>query len=395
MDGQSLRQMWSFGVKVTSPKTQNDLGVLAAMGEVIKQRQRLIASFMMQQSAGLPVLCQYSADGTPMKLKSRVAVPKVVAQGGAFARRGSLGGEYLSQRAFIKVAQPVMSKRICALVSDSIPMDKGKSSEYVFNAYRKFLPLLSNVHPFGINITASVFDRALWSSVSRLTMQYLISERAKKARHTDPNASLEEFWQQYMDWDVFIACVNHDVQNSLKWAVQHHLENPKEAMSDLFIVVEALRNSYVYLAAAMPEFIETYLDFTDEHYVDNETLKAYWTAFGAKGDMHALLVDMNLWWTGEKLAVPLRHQSLPDISERISKCLLYMLKYKKFSESRWLSIALVCRTLMVSLTVGLSSVLPRGMGQIGTSMVSPSSLLSFADLHRSVGWLALCLTVLY
>eukprot|EP00973_Karenia_brevis_P071768 9972649-Karenia_brevis.AAC.1 len=70
---------------------------------------------------------------------------------------------------------------------------------------------------------------------------------------------MEANWQAHMTWNIVVGCATHDVQNSLKWAAQQHLADPASALSDLYISIESIRNSYAHITSAIPEFLDKYL----------------------------------------------------------------------------------------------------------------------------------------
>lgn len=105
--------------------------------EVMKQRLQLKASQLIQSAATRPILFHYQADGTPMKIKKNVVSPAVAQPGvqgvfGKFKRFGYVPSEYLSQRAYLKTWGDDGSGRVCALIPDPRPMDKGKSQWYLY-----------------------------------------------------------------------------------------------------------------------------------------------------------------------------------------------------------------------------------------------------------------------
>eukprot|EP00973_Karenia_brevis_P006635 901273-Karenia_brevis.AAC.1 len=67
MDAACFQSIFKSSVAVVNRKEKYELAQLAAMAEAMKQRQRLLASYMVKNSSGPPVLLQYSADGTPLK----------------------------------------------------------------------------------------------------------------------------------------------------------------------------------------------------------------------------------------------------------------------------------------------------------------------------------------
>jgi len=65
------------------------------------------------------------------------------------------------------------------------------------------------------------------------------------------------------------------------------------------------------------------------------------------------LTQLNLWWTGDQLAVTATHGRGNDLSMDVANALIYLFKWRKFSESRWLILGTACSPLVVGFSVGL------------------------------------------
>eukprot|EP00973_Karenia_brevis_P094301 12421791-Karenia_brevis.AAC.1 len=107
-----------------------------------------------------------------------------------------------------------------------------------------------------------------------------------------------------------------------------------------------------------PQFLREFVEFSDEDAADEADINAWWTGFGVSGEFHDKLVDFNLVWHREKrkLLVMQKHQKDPEIVTKLSSCLAYVFEFRKFSDSRWLSLAPCCRTLIASVSIGLEGI---------------------------------------
>jgi len=65
-----------------------------------------------------------------------------------------------------------------------------------------------------------------------------------------------------------VACANHDAQTILQWGLQVLLADPANDLSDLFVVVESLQNSYDLFHGHLAKFLSRVIDFRER--VDDE-----------------------------------------------------------------------------------------------------------------------------
>ena len=65
------------------------------------------------------------------------------------------------------------------------------------------------------------------------------------------------------------------------------------------------------------------------------------------------LVEFGLFWDGTGLCVLGCHHSSVSLVERIFAIILSIFRFKKFTDSRWLTIGGSSRTLLAALVVGL------------------------------------------
>ena len=155
------------------------------------------------------------------------------------------------------------------------------------------------------------------------------------------------------DWPVSTACANHDAQNALKWSLLGVCSEP-QVLKQLLISIESLRNSYDLLHRHLQGFIVQRLSFVPDDPQLLQVRYQFWVTVGFEADVADQMADLGLEYVEGRLRVSQRHEGRDDLIETISSLLLYTFRFQKFSDSRWCSIGLSCRTLVASLCLGLA-----------------------------------------
>ena len=95
-----------------------------------------------------------------------------------------------------------------------------------------------------------------------------------------------------------------------------------EELSDLYIVVELLRNSFYHFLSLLTGFLRESLAFSSEPY-DVDAVHQLWEAFVAIGDNLELLVQLNPVWSVSKLWVSSAWEGHAKVLEMVSGAMLY------------------------------------------------------------------------
>lgn len=241
-------------------------------------------------TAGKPLLVSYMSDGTPMLLRKRVhqrAGPNLT-----IVREGGSGVELLMQQVFVKRLASNGTPEVRCLLRDPRPMD-GKTTLHCFSAMEEMMPMAREMQHAGLVISHHYgFDRALFSALSRLARQ-------RHEAHQPSDAVLSQVPHPDLlpltDWVVTTGCGNHDSQNALKWASSELLEDPVASMKNLFVVFEALRNSFLDLHKALRQWLVVCVDYDPSPY-DRMDAKEFWGALIMDDGVLDLLVDLNPRW---------------------------------------------------------------------------------------------------
>ena len=152
------------------------------------------------------------------------------------------------------------------------------------------------------------------------------------------------------DWGLSTGCANRDAQNALKWALAANHEGGD--VKDSFIAIESLRNAFHLVYGRIGEFVSRYLELAESD-CDKAIVYEHWASLGVGPEMAEALSDLDLFWSSGRLRVSHVHRDAADVGERVTGCLIYFFKWRKFNESRWLTIGAACRAMVGSLSVGL------------------------------------------
>ena len=364
MDSEQLASMFRTFVQLSKSVPKSLLRDLHKSVEIMKAYLKLKATRLIQANDSTPVLLHFQADGTEKKMKKAVSL--VGAEDAVFDceadrvhRSGTETVEIMSQIAFVKTLDSKGEFQIAVLMSDPKPMLNGKSQWFLHSAFTAFLPLLCKVHPGGISISAYVFDRAVFSSsASRMYQRHFLHHNPLEAAGS--TTELENLSQrilsesELLDWVEPVACCNHDVQNAFKWGVISPLEEPEATLNDLFIGVESVRNSFSYVLKHLRAWLATVLVF--KHKTDNVAdVSSYWSAMGVSERWMPLFELLDPVWDGKNLVVAATEQHNVATWERLPRILLYIFKFVKMKDSRWVCLAGGCATLLASWGLGLDA----------------------------------------
>ena len=226
-------------------------------------------------------------------------------------------------------------------------MSLGKKTPNLFQVCCEFWPMLRHHGHRGITVFHFVSDRAVFSSLDRMLRQ------RRKAYYTEglgPELDDESCMLELTDLYVSTGCAAHDVQNSLKWSLGPLAG--ADGVKDLHIVTLSLRNSFKILHSHVHSFLMSHLQF--DHVAHNfDEVAEFWQTTGIEADMIELVVDVNPWWRNGALWVSGQLEGKPDVLEKVAAVVVYMFKWRKFSDTRWCTIGTSCRDLLRSLCVGL------------------------------------------
>ena len=302
----------------------------------------------MTSASHRPMLYCYSADGTPIRLTGTFVSSFA---GQSVQRRGGDGHELNIQRGYIVTRDGIGELTSAAIVRDLVPLRAGKGTWNFFSAAARFFPHLRELGAQSITITSTCFDRGLQSSMSRVMAQR--QALYYQVKHGEKWLEGDGFREFLMDWTVSTGCSAHDAQNALKWGMVGVVADTAGALKGLYIGLESLRNGYSLLFSHLRTFLTSSLAFAGEDHPGVDELFTMWTDVGLDAEEAQELADLGILWKGGHVWVRADVHSQPNHIGRIHKAFLKTMQFRKFTESRWVTIGQCTRRLIASLLIGL------------------------------------------
>ena len=300
------------------------------------------------------MLFHYGSDGTPLLSQHRWTVStgaqKVHRSGGSLE-------EFLVERAFILAYDSQWSPMMGYIGRDPRPLSNGKTSWHCFDACVHFFPMVEKIRTdFGITIADYCFDRLFMSAMkTKLEQRHSLLQGAIASGSVVVQGRSTATYLPQFSWILVRGCALHDAHNALKWCLKAVLGDVAERIRKLHIVVESLRNGYSALQLHLPMFLATHLAFDDGEPFDSQSLYHLWVNLGADSEIAEMVGELNLrWdWSKGKLLLGLHLQGDADVIEKVSFILVSVMRFRRFTESRWLTVGESCRALVCSLALGL------------------------------------------
>ena len=347
MGDASLRDIAQGLSKASVVLSKTAVAQVMKLCEILKVHLRRKAATLIAKSSGRPVLYSYSCDGTPMRASVRIS-SEAFAPHTTQDRRGKHCVEFLLQRGWYKTFGSSGEAELVPILGDPRPMTHGKSIWHFFAAAREFAPLLQEMGHTGVSISHCTFDRGIFSGLARRLAQrselHHQQQQATNATHFAVSPRL-------LDWQVATGCAMHDAHNGLKWALSASLPSA-DIIRDLHIVVESLGNYVSELSSHLHAFVRESVAFDNRPY-DRDMVYEFWVALGIGTDVLEVLVDLNPWFSGSRLWVASTWEDHEHLTETLTRVCLYLLKLKRFTESRWCTAGSSCRALVGCLAIGL------------------------------------------
>ena len=339
---------WGRASKVA---VSSELSVCAKLVETLKSFNKQQCEAFVKDHQNQPLLYTYSFDGATSTVTHKFQHRHAA---GAIVRAGRQSLELLMQRLILRTTSSRDATSVQHLFAEPTPMSHGKSSWFIFDAACKFFPLPRSLGHHGVCVYQVVADRLQLSAVARLL-------QARQEGFYREDADLGEASQAPSPFlhlrDVFVlcGCSLHDIQNALRWSVQSLLKG--DVLKECHIGLEALRNSTLPLMQALPGHLATTVQPRPAHLVASEDARRqFWCLLGVQADKLELVMDVDPWVdsSGILWVNPAALQSPgQNPYETVSQAALYLLKWRVFSESRFLSMGVASQGLLGSWCVGL------------------------------------------
>ena len=301
--------------------------------EVCKALLRLEATRVLQENPLSINLMQYSADCTPLKVRTQYSVHAPSGKTRASAKETA---EYLVQQIFMTTAigrQPWEDRLI---FREPMPLQFGKTMPALAACMQSFLKgtwCLGTSQ--GITIHHQVHDRGM----SR-TFRDAVAGHLAKLVSQDHVLGDAEATHEALHIFTEASCSLHDSHNAFKWGFQAvYGDRLDQILADLYMGISCYRSA---VGKCLP-FICSWLDeaLTPTQAADlplEDELSHLYSAIGVPADvLDVLCTEMRLMWQpcDKKLLVLDTFLQKENAVEVLSSTLLTLWKFPAFCASRW------------------------------------------------------------
>ena len=323
--------------RVCTPSELRDVGALAvATAQVMEARAASFATSNLEA----PLLYWYGSDCTPITLNT---VHVEEGECGRVRRHARESAEFLIQRLFLLAP----GRKVCCVVSDPIRMGSKTASAHM----AAFLQLVVTPKRRGHNalmVGFHVWDRAVASAMEKLVKGYY---EDMHAMHAEAHGAAAGHRSRLSTLLLFVGCIHHDAHNALRWGLRDFLS--KQATRSVWVCCEALRKGYGELMEHRASWIISRVCFEDWAMPEDD-IRAMWAVCGLTEEKWLeFAVDLRIRWHEGRLKVRRSAQDNNHLVREIGLFLLYVWRFRRFTESRWLSLGFSARGLLGSLLLGL------------------------------------------
>ena len=238
----------------------------------------------------------------------------------------------------------------CMKVAEPIGLGAGKSCWHIFQAMCDFVELPRVIGATGISICAYLADGALSGPLRKHmdARHALYYSQEHGFFHGDMHVELRA-----MDWSVSIKCVAHGCSNSVIWGL--HPLRLVAHRDGVHIGIASLINGRTALHAKVSELLTRHMQFAAVRSGTEAEIRAFWYALQVEPEMVDTLTSLDLRWTGEVLLAHASWELQSNALEVVSGCVMYLLRWVSFSETRWAKVGTCGRLWIRSLAIGLAS----------------------------------------
>ena len=251
---------------------------------------------MIDSALGAAVLSSKSCDGTP--IRTQFEASRQLPSGKRVQARGKQGRELLVSNQFIRYNDPVEGWQTCCLLSEPVPLSEGKAASAILAAARRTWRSLRSLGATHCVLEHYCWDRASITALEREVREWHLTQPVPISDDFEPGVL------ELMEFVAITPCALHDSQNAFRWGLLSQCQD-RQLMRDVYISVEALRNSADLLHSRMNTWLVSVMDFhpaRGEDWVGRQ--RAVWTALGVEADLAELLAtELELCWEGDKLWV--------------------------------------------------------------------------------------------
>jgi hypothetical protein len=118
-------------------------------------------------------------------------------------------------------------------------------------------------------------------------------------------------------------------------------------------VFEPLRNAFDLLMERLHGWVSSRATFTAREGSVDEFYQ-FWVALGVDSEFATALAELGLCFKGGQLLIEVDRRGDDDLFDRVTGVIMHVWRFRKFSDSRWLTMGESCRTLVGALYLGLA-----------------------------------------
>jgi len=159
-------------------------------------------------------------------------------------------------------------------------------------------------------------------------------------------------------------------------------------MRSAFIVIESLRNAYDLLVLHSSAWLGRVLRFEDS---DGFDWAACWQLLDIEPQWVDQMCDSQMRWESGCLKVAKRYEGDAEAKSLVEMALMNVWSFRRFSDSRWISLGSSCRTLLAAVVLGLPDLVDEILANPRASSYFLSGFKHFSDrVARMTATVATC-----
>ena len=230
-------------------------------------------------------------------------------------------------------------------------LDLGKTADICFNGQCDVYAFPRDLHA-GPILEHNCHDRAGHAAHCRLV-------RGRREAYYHPQAHIyandDDRWRdELLHFQVDNGCAAHDASNAFHEGCKRYAAD--DVLKNAFLFVEMTRNSFQYIANEFIQWLTLRCVF-DREIVDDDEERTFWSFLDIPHDWLDIFVDLAPTWRGNSIHMRSTKETDPKAVEHISQIYLWLLRFRKFAQTRWLTAGVSSRSTFRAGVLGLKSLL--------------------------------------
>ena len=225
----------------------------------------------------------------------------------------------------------------------------GKTANAILQAPLKEWQPLRDMWHRGPVIEHYCWDRAGLTALERNVRQWYTQRPVPLHLASD---ELPAYIIALTQFIVVTPCAVHDAHNAFRWGFLDEVKD-RDLMRDAYVSVESIRNSNDLIAKHMGTWVSLRLTTAERMGVDwQDERSRVLNALGVDMETMDIMLCLELRWEGGRLMVA-QDQPYGDLVGTVVLALTATWRFRKWTESRWLSVGLCSRAVVSGLLLGL------------------------------------------